>query len=83
VWRHAKVLLFDSSPVTRRTFIALLARQEGPEFLSAPLGGDDPWAVGPWWIVPHMLVVATLKLGNPMLLIVLVVADDWSVHAEA
>jgi len=39
-------------------------------------------AIGPWWVVPSVLVVTTLELRDPMLLLVLVEANDLSVHDE-
>lgn len=37
----------------------------------------DPGAVGPWRIVPHVLIVATGELGDPVAGIVLVKAGDF------
>ena len=62
--------------------IALSASEDLPENLRAALGRDDPGARGPRRIVTNVLVVATFELGHPMLLVILMEADDSSVHVD-
>jgi hypothetical protein len=60
--------------------IALATREHLADGTVATSGADDPGAIGPRWIVAHMLVVPTLELSDPMLLVVLVKADDALTH---
>ena len=46
----------------------------------APFRCDNPGPVGPRRIVANVLIVTALKLRYPMLLLVLVEANDRSVH---
>jgi hypothetical protein len=50
------------------------------ERLAAAFGADDPGTIGPRRVVPNVLVVPALELSNPMLLVILVEANDPSVH---
>ena len=47
---------------------------------AATLFREYPRAQLPWWIVPHVLVVATGELGDPMTVIVLMKTDDRLLH---
>ena len=60
--------------------IASAASESLSKRFRTAFGRDDPWTVGPRRIVTNVLVVSALELGNPMLLFVLVEADDPSVH---
>ena len=49
---------------------ALPAQQVHPDELRAPLGGHDPRAILPWWVVAHVLAVPTLELCDPMAFVI-------------
>lgn len=67
-------------PVARCSLIALAAREHLAQVAVSASRRDDPGPVGPWRVVPHMLVVAARELGNPVLLLVLVKPDDALIH---
>ena len=46
----------------------------------AAAGGSDPMADGPWRIMTDMLLMATLKLSDPVELVVNVEANNFSRH---
>ncbi len=46
----------------------------------AALRGSNPRAVRPWWLMAKMLVVSALEFGHPVLLFVLLIADDAFLH---
>jgi hypothetical protein len=73
----------DSLEVTRSAFITFLAGQDGPQFFRTTFRSDDPRTICPWRIMSNMLVVTTCKLSDPVLLFILVVANDGPVHADA
>jgi hypothetical protein len=50
------------------------------EFLGASFGRNDPWAIHPRRVVPDVLRVPALELGDPVAVLVLVIADDAPVH---
>ena len=42
--------------------------------------GENPWAVEEWGVMSNMLSMATAQIGNPVALLVLMVADDRLLH---
>ena len=48
----------------------------------APFVRDDPRAVDPWRIVPHVLRMAAFELGDPVFELVLMKIDDAALHAR-
>jgi len=62
--------------------LAEAAVQQGPEVLAAGLGGLSPGAQLPWRVVTDMLTVAAGKIGDPVLLGILMECDDWLMHAH-
>jgi hypothetical protein len=66
IWRHASV--------------ALDTRQPATDGVRPAISRDDPRPVAPGWIMPDMLVVAALKLSHPVLLIVLMEANNAALH---
>ena len=46
----------------------------------AALRRSNPRAVRPWWSMAKMLVVSALEFGHPVLLFVLLIADDVFLH---
>jgi hypothetical protein len=65
-----------------RRQIAYATREGLTKRAGAAFWRDDPGAMGPWGIVPNVLVVTALKLSHPMLLFVLMEANDLSIHGE-
>lgn len=51
--------------------IAFLAVQCASDSGSTPFLRDDPWAIGPRWMVASVLIVTAIQLGNPVMLIIL------------
>jgi hypothetical protein len=67
--------------IWRRTCVAFDTRQQAAEGFRPALCSDDPRPVAPGWIMPDMLVVvAALELSHPVLLIVLMKADNAALH---
>lgn len=62
--------------------IALLAREHLSKNIGTALWRDNPRTIGPWWIVSNVLVVTALELRHPMLLFILMKADDAFVHGR-
>jgi hypothetical protein len=60
--------------------ITLATREYLAQGRTATRSRDDPGTIGPRWIVSHMLVVPAFELSNPVLLVVLVKADDALLH---
>ena len=52
-----------------------------PKHGSAALLVRDPGAIHPRGLMPDMLVVPALELGDPVLFIVQMIADDFLLHA--
>jgi hypothetical protein len=66
--------------IRRRTCVAFNTRQQATEGFGPAIYRDDPRPVAPWWMMPDMLVVAALELSHPVLLIVLMEADNAALH---
>jgi hypothetical protein len=66
--------------VCRRACVAFGTRQQAADGFGPAICSDDPRPVAPWWIMPDMLVVAALELSYPVLLIVLMEADNAALH---
>jgi hypothetical protein len=60
--------------------ITLLASENSSKKIGTALWRDNPRTIGPWRIVPNVLVVTALEFRNPMLLFILMKADDPFVH---
>lgn len=67
--------------IRRRAGIALLALEHAADRLRPSCRSNDPGAIGPWRVVPHMLVVPAFQLSYPMPFIILVKTDDSFFHA--
>jgi hypothetical protein len=74
------VSMLLGAAVWRRACVAFDPRQQAAEGFRPAIGSDDPRPVAPWWMMPDMLVVATLELSHPVLLIVLMKADNVALH---
>ena len=59
---------------------ALLAVELGPDAALTALGGDHPRPVDPRRPMAHMLCVAALEIGHPIVPLVLVKSYDPSLH---
>jgi hypothetical protein len=70
-------------PITRCALIALAATKVLAERGHAARFRQHPGAIRPGRIVANMLVVPTCQLGDPVLFVVLVKADDRLFHAGA
>ena len=80
-WRTRRPRLgLSGADIGRGPFIAFPAIQFGPERFGTSLSGCHPGAIDPRRIVPDVLVVATLELGNPVPFLVSVKSGDLSVH---
>ena len=66
--------------ICRRACVAFGTRQQAVDGFGPAICSDDPRPVAPWWIMPDMLVVAALELSYPVLLIVLMEADNAALH---
>lgn len=64
-------------------FVATAALQDAAQAAPPALVGRDPSPNLPGWVVPHMLRVPALELRDPVLLLVLVVPHDSTVHVLA
>jgi hypothetical protein len=62
--------------------IALLASENSSKKIGTALWRDNPRTISPWWIVSNVLVVTALEFRNPMLLFILMKADDPFVHGS-
>lgn len=62
--------------------IALLASENSSKTIGTALWCDNPRTIRPWWIVSNVLVVTALELRHPMLLFILMKADDPFVHGS-
>ena len=67
-------------PVARCTLVALSASQHTTEDTVPPFGCGDPRTIDPWWVMPDVLVVAALKLSNPVVLLVSMKAHNSLIH---
>jgi hypothetical protein len=63
---------------SRRIHRAENTAQLGSEVLVAPTLGRHPEPILPRRIMPHVLIVSAFELGNPVILIVAMIADDSS-----
>ena len=59
-------------------FATLLAVQLESEEALPAFGSDDPGAIHPGRIVPYVLRMPTLQIGDPVELLVLMETDDLS-----
>jgi len=66
--------------IRRRAYVAFTTRQQAAEGFGPAICSDDPRPVAPGWLMPDMLVVTALELSHPVLLIVLMEADDAALH---
>jgi hypothetical protein len=71
---HESDIFWDFSPVTLRT----VERRSYMPF--STFGLEDPLSELKWWTVAHVLIVATGQLGDPLTLLVAVVAGNCSIH---
>src|SRR5687767_314501 len=79
-WRGTR----SRTDVSLKSFlIAQHALELHPEPCRAPLGAGDPVANLPWRVVPDVLAMAALKLGDPVSFVVLMISDDRLLHARA
>jgi hypothetical protein len=69
--------------IWRRACVAFGTRQHAADGVGPTIYGDDPRPVAPWGMMPDMLVVAALELSHPVLLIVLMEADNAALHGRA
>lgn len=67
-------------PVFREFGAALLAVQFRADAPAPAFRGDHPRPVDPRRPVPHVLRMAALEIGNPIVSFVLMKADDASFH---
>jgi hypothetical protein len=58
------------------------ARQFVTDVIQAPFGSDDPRAGSPGRIVAHVLVVAALQFGDPIIVLILMKPDDFALGHE-
>lgn len=63
-----------------RRLVALPARKRFAKLRCAAFGSDDPGAIHPGRVVPNVLLVTALELGDPVAEFVLVIADNASVQ---
>ena len=68
--------------VSRCAFIALFAVQQRPHLRVPPRMRQHPRTADQGRVVPHILVVPTSQLGNPMVFFVLEVAGDGLFRGE-
>jgi hypothetical protein len=68
--------------VGRETGVAFLAIKHAAEAARAPLTCCHPRPVRPRRLMPDVLMVSTLELGYPVLLGILVIADDAFFHTD-
>lgn len=61
-------------------FLALLAIQMSTQILIASGDGDYPRAIREGGLMPNMLSVPTGQIGDPITLVILVIADDRLLH---
>ena len=66
--------------IWRSTCVAFDTRQQAADGFGPAICGDDPRPVAPGWMMPDMLGVAALKLSHPVLLIVLIEANNAALH---
>ena len=62
----------------RQIGVALFAGEFCAEMGGAALGGEDPRAEGPRWVVADMLSVAAVEVGDPVADLILVESNDLS-----
>ena len=77
--KQSNALLLRAA-IWRRACVAFGTRQQAADGFGPAICSDDPRPVAPWWIMPDMLVVAALELSYPVLLIVLMEADNAALH---
>lgn len=70
-------------PVRWRAFVTLATVERQPDGRRPALGRQDPGAVLPWRQVPGMLVVEAGQFGHPMAFLVLMKANNASLHRAA
>jgi hypothetical protein len=63
-----------------RALLAEPAAERRAEALPPALGLEDPRMLVEGRLVPHVLLVAARELGDPVAVLVLVVADDRALH---
>jgi hypothetical protein len=69
--RPALYALSAHEPIRRRALIAFFAVEQRTDVLVSPFVRDDPWPVDPRRVMAHVLIVAALELGDPILMFVL------------
>ena len=69
--------------IRRLACVAFDTRQPAADGFGPAIRSDDPRPVAPWWVMPNMLVMATLKLSHPVLLIVLMEANNAALHGRS
>ena len=67
--------------IRRQTAIAFLTVEHVAEMANTALRRLNPRAVRPRWLMAKMLMVSTLEFSHPMLLFVLLIADNAFLHA--
>jgi len=72
--------MFLCAAIWRLACVAFDTRQQAAEGFRPAIYGDDPRPVAPWWIMPDVLVMAAIQLSHPVLLIVLMEADNAALH---
>lgn len=77
--QHSNAWLLCAA-IWRRACVAFDTRPQVADGFGPALCSDDPRPVAPWWMMPDMLVVAAVKLSHPVLLIVLMEADNAALH---
>ena len=68
-------------PISGRTSGAFFTVEQGTELGGATLACHHPRAVDPGRVMPHVLEMTAVQLGNPVILIVPMKAGDRAVHA--
>lgn len=61
-------------------FLALLAIQISTQILIASGDGEYPRAIREGGLMPNVLSMPTGQIGNPIALVILVIADDRLLH---
>lgn len=62
-------------------FLALLAGQIGAQMLLSPRDSEYPRAIDERGLMPYVLSMTTGQVGNPVALLILVIADDRLLHS--
>lgn len=66
--------------MTCRIRITELAVQWPPQMAATPLRRDHPGAVEPRGSMAYVLLVPTFQISNPVLDLILMIADDLALH---